>query len=398
MTFYKHIYSFFIAISLFGYPLAAGISELLSINPESSLISVIFRSITVSLSSLLILNLIFRKILNNRKELFILTGLFAMYTLRLVYDLEIIDIFIYTGAPNFYLFFYFTVAIPSILILAHPNMFDNADEFLFYFKPILYCSLFLNLYFGFYGYLNSIISGMVMTRLETNKLNPISLGHLSVTILIYLFFIKQYLKKILNYIDILALIGAFVGLIMSNSKNPILTLLIVILFAYYLKHGFKPKFYIAILISLIIIIFSYILFIYVFDIYIFERFSYMFSEDNESSMSRISSYSEGLELFLSNPIFGKSFLLPLGGYPHNIFIDVLMSLGLIGFFIFTYLSSLTFRTIILINRMKQELVIIGLLFIQYFIAYQTSGSFFEASYIFILMSLIISVKNSLARK
>lgn len=398
MTLYKHIFSLFISLSLFGYPLSAGISELLSINPKLSLISIIFRSITVSLSFFLILNLLYKKIIKNKRELFILMILFGMYMLRLAYDLEIIGVVVYEGAPNFYLFFYFTVALPSILILAHHHMFDSVDDFLYYFKPVLYLSLFLNLYFGFNGYLNSIINGMIMSRLETNKLNPISLGHLSATILIYLIFIKQYLKKKFHLIDNIALIGAFVGLIMSNSKNPILTLLLVILFAYYLQYGLQKKFYLAIFLLLLSVVISYILFVNVFDINVFQRFSIMFSEDDESSMSRMSSFKEGIEMFLSNPVFGKSFLLPLGGYPHNILIDLLMSLGLIGFSIFIYLSIKTFRAIILIQRMKQEFVIIGLLFIQYFIAAQTSGTFWDSSYIFIFMSLILAAKNSLIRK
>jgi hypothetical protein len=315
----------------------------------------------------------------------------------LAYDLEIIGIVVYDGAPNFYLFFYFTVAIPSILILAHRHMFGSVDDFFYYLKPILYCALFLNLFFGFKGYLNSIINGLIMTRLETNKLNPISLGHLSATILIYLFFIKQFLKKDFHLIDVIALIGAFVGLIMSNSKGPILALLLVILFAYYLQYGFQKKFYLAILLLLFLVTTTYILFVNVFDINIFERFSNISSEDNESSMSRVSSSKEGLEIFFSNPVFGKSFLLPSGGYTHNILIDVLMSMGLIGFFIFIYLSIKAVRAIIIINRIKQEYVIIGLLFIQYFIANITSGTFWDSSYIFILMGLIFAAKNSIVK-
>jgi hypothetical protein len=74
-----------------------------------------------------------------------------------------------------------------------------------------------------------------------------------------------------------------------------------------------------------------------------------------------------------------------------------MSMGLIGFFIFIYLSIRAFRAIIIINRIKQEYLIFGLLFIQYFVANITSGTFWDSSYIFILMSLLFAAKNSIVK-
>ena len=113
MTFYKHIYSLFIATSLFGYALSAGVSEMLAVSADSSIVSIIFRSFTLILTLVFILNILKYRRVSNIFELYILTLFLSFYSFRMYYDFNLSDIYIQLPKSQYYIFYYLTLRVIS---------------------------------------------------------------------------------------------------------------------------------------------------------------------------------------------------------------------------------------------------------------------------------------------
>jgi O-antigen ligase len=395
MITYKNIYILFVVFSLFGYSLSAGVSEMLSVPADSPLVSVLFRGFTLGLTFLFIFNILKNGKFSNKIELFLLTLFLSFYSFRLYVDLNIYSIYIAIPKNQYYLFYFLILFLPSFLILSQRFPLFDINKFLKYLKYMIFSALLLNVLFGFQDYLKSIALGLTTIRIETNKLNPISLGHLAVSVLIYLLYIKFFLEAKFTFFEKIILVIALIALALANSKGPMLTFVIVYFYAIYLRYNFGTIMLKNIIYFFLAILVLAALLNYVLDVNIFNRFESMFNDTETSTTSRLSSYQDGINLFLLNPIFGTSIVTSAGGYPHNIIVEILMSMGLFGFILFFSLLALTFKSISIINHKQSEFVIFGLLFLQYLLAFQTSGAFWEASSLFILMSIIFSIKNKL---
>lgn len=102
----------------------------------------------------------------------------------------------------------------------------------------------------------------------------------------------------------------------------------------------------------------------------------------------------GWDEFLKHPLIGGRSLFSDGTYPHNVFLEVLMSTGLIGavFIIIYYKFEVqsAIRIVKNINRYK-EIAIFVFLFVQYFILDQFSGSIIYSVLVWYLSALLIGL-------
>ena len=184
-----------------------------------------------------------------------------------------------------------------------------------------------------------------------------------------LFNLKKYFCHILS----LMILSFFIWiLINSGGRGPFLSILIVIFIA--LVAGFKFNSnakiniknyipYLVIFILILVILFSY-LFISGSTLVTIKRISTIFiKEDMGLSVAlRLQYYKSSLSLWMKNPIFGNGIgswpiLMDFGdkpGYPHNIFIEIAVELGLIGLVLFITLIMFTIHKLNLHNHLRNN--------------------------------------------
>ena len=134
---------------------------------------------------------------------------------------------------------------------------------------------------------------------------------------------------------------------------------------------------------------------------IVDRFTSIQSDIEEGSTSaiRLSLWREGLEQFMNNPFFGNSLEVDkYQFYPHNLFIEVLLSTGLIGFIPFTLLLFRGFKATINIFRNYPQYAWIGVLFLQSFMQNMFSGALYAASWFWLSLGLLFSFEFSLKKQ
>ena len=262
---------------------------------------------------------------------------------------------------------FFTVFILLALILSKfdnwHNTFINSIMFISYIFVIvtIFAYFFNDIYIKIFFNLFSNESKIVMKRFMRNGAQvgltnqTANNGFLiSIGLSLLLAKIGKQKGKIFFYLSILLYILA---LLMTLKRSFIIANIIAFLFVYYIEYKFSGKkikkmflfiFGISLLIIILLIIQSFFPIINV----MLERFT-LSSNLNNFSSGRFSIYSSAIQLFKENPVFGTgintgAFILDnrLGGWKiqqvHNVYIQLLMELGLIGTFIFLFVMILVF--------------------------------------------------------
>lgn len=129
------------------------------------------------------------------------------------------------------------------------------------------------------------------------------------------------------------------------------------------------------------------------------RVTSLFSGNDESAFARINLYETAWEMFYNNPLFGQgwgSFSLFYFGtdekvYPHNLFLEVLAEIGLIGLLTFLLMLAtsifLGYRALT-IDKSSLSLTVVGAFVFCFFNA-MTSGDLTDNKLVFTFMSLLI---------
>ncbi|GAA4440137.1 hypothetical protein GCM10023188_37030 [Pontibacter saemangeumensis] len=111
-----------------------------------------------------------------------------------------------------------------------------------------------------------------------------------------------------------------------------------------------------------------------------------------SSASRIGIWEYALNHFYDSPLFGSSLEVPeTGHYPHNIYIEVLMTTGIVGFIPFMFIIVKTMLQSLYIFKHKPELSWIAAIFLQNIIQNSFSGAIYGASWLFVSMAMVLCV-------
>ncbi|MGH1519229.1 O-antigen ligase family protein [Chryseobacterium sp. JK1] len=216
----------------------------------------------------------------------------------------------------------------------------------------------------------------------------ISVGHYGLSLLILSIFSyfqspQKWLKPFLG-----SLIGAFT-IFSSSARSPILAAFIILLIV--LMYINKLKYW-------IILIFFTLLFIV--SIYIlkqtsvsdFEFINRMYVAIFETDGSGRSYYLlKGWDVFKNNILFGGRILFEDGMYPHNVFIEVLMSMGIVGFILFFLYFKDILKFKIKYTIQKIYYLPYFLFFIQYFVLVLTSYSIFANMEFWSFTAIIISI-------
>lgn len=320
---------------LIGFFSAGLLSNLFTGGSRS--VTIPFRALVLLLSIIIIVS----GILNNRftiplRELIFFLLFWIFYMGRLVIDLYFrnIQAVVFESNLEYFLNAIGICFIPCLSILFVKEI--NLDWILKWTFRILLISL--------------IVSVFLNLSLDTEEsqqsygrygggggLNTINYGHQGVTLsLLSLFLLlrtKDLLKAIIYVFSFL--VGLFI-MYLSGSKSPLLALLLCSSFYFFSRQGLLKG-----LITLMLILCPF--FIFSSEIVDFlSQYGGSFLDRVAVAMKsgdqgRNNLFSEGINEFANSPIWGSSFVLQgrgagywSGFHPHNIIIESLMALGLIG--------------------------------------------------------------------
>lgn len=216
----------------------------------------------------------------------------------------------------------------------------------------------------------------------------INVGHygLSLLILSIYYYFQSPEKLVKSVLGIL--IGIFT-IFSSSARSPILAIFIILLIV--LSYLNELKYWIFLLSFAVFFVMS-IYFLKQTSASDFEFINRMYNAIFEGNGSGRSYYLlKGWNVFKDNVIFGGRILFENGMYPHNIFIEVLMSMGIVGVVLFfLYFKDITkFK----VRYVREQIYYLPffLFFIQYCVLVLTSASIFGNMEFWSFSAVIISI-------
>lgn len=368
-------------MALVGYPIFAGISVFLGV--ESSLLLITYRFIVLVAAITLFLTSLLGKSIRINYKILIGASFFFYYSIRMF--LEWITNYQESKFDwdDFWIFLLFVSFIPALPYLWKKNIpnDDLTPRAIILFGMV---GLILNFYVSSHSYSSDFViwERLFSGRLENEKLNPISYGHLGVSTAV----VGLWLLMIRKDISLLSLMGVIVGILgvlASGSRGPFLSLFVCIVLI-----CFKMKFRLIKFVVIFLLLLPFVIAIFDFkNIYIFSRVeSSMFEDDGRMGLLR-----DAYDIFLNNIFFGAGYIFE--SYPHNIIMEAFMSSGIIGgiLMVFTLILGVVASKKILNFNDKSSWM--SLLFIQNFIFSMVSSSIFYSSTLWMLWVCMIGQEN-----
>jgi len=382
----------FIVLVFSGFPIFSFIFSALNI--PAGIFTGFYHSLCL-LFALLIL------IKNTKAVNIIFLFFWLLYLLRIIYDISIGDIFLSDRLSIIGYFFYAFAGtfIPALAAtkISYRSILKSSNT--------IFYILLISISFGILK--NFISSGLIFNlggRFEANEfLQTIYYGHYAVS-LILLAFSKLDLTKIrfFKFSNYLYICSIFIGILavgQASSRSPIFALFIsLFLFFIFRKVSITKKiFFFVVLIPVLIYqggsIVEYS------KSYGFEtlvtRSEKTLIEGDVSARDLL--FIDGIDMFLDNPIIGEAFLLQKGigkgYYPHNFFVDTLISGGIILFFLFTTIIFIVGSSSLKMLK-KNEVSWLGMFFIQYFLLGMASGALWSSKIFWVIVGLILSMKSN----
>ena len=377
---FKNTLSYYIALCLGGFPLISFIPNLIPISPSAITIS--FRGLIFAVSLLIMMNWLYKHLSHKIRFVTVLSFILILcYLLRLSGDAHL-D---FGRSHAEVLFFAITVSfIPavSLAMCRHRGQIMKARNIL----------LNILVYVCVLALVNGLLSGF-QDRLSGNSiLNPITLGHAAVTGLIIILYETTALKQKMRPIVLLKAIVLLLALILANSRGPLLCFILVA-GGIYFRYGGKLTFSSLVKVSLVLFILVGLMGLYdnPFN-YLVGRLTVDFGDGGEGGEARVFLWLHSYQLILSSPFFGSQ-TTTIFGYPHNLVLEILMSVGLFGFLMFSYVLVSTQRNIRTISKINPDVAWIFPILSQHFIGSLFSGAVYSSNLFWYSLGVAIAVTS-----
>ncbi|RWO76411.1 MAG: O-antigen ligase domain-containing protein [Mesorhizobium sp.] len=331
--------------------------------------------------------LIAKAISDNR---FKINGLFAtfliLYFIRLVYEYSYQNNDYALVAIQFYLL---SVAIPAIAVGSYSEYLLLSQKrivFLLSFSGVLFLPAY------FYAFKNGLLftqgTDEFNVRYAAEAVNAVSLGHVTCTIAIASFFYLIEYRPRLTLYAVLAtvLAGAGVALFLSGARAGIVGLVVAAV-----VYAVARPSRLAILLPFALGGLMYL----PQDHYLVKRMNDLVNAQwDKGSLARLEVQSTAISDFIDSPIVGKHFIDMSWGpglYPHNILIEILMALGLIGAVpLYLIFGMSIYRAI----KFRADITFYTIIYMVSFAFLQTSGAIWSAGNLFVLTSVFLATSNN----
>lgn len=308
--------------------------------PASSDVEGISRTITIPyrafalLISLLVILINFRKTDNKQHiSLKILLFYWAILIVRMVYDVFFRSDVHIKGTSQLWLYV-FGICLPAIFSIIKSYKYINFEKSLNIILTLIATTLIFTL---FTNQAMFIDTGAEHRQNANLALNTISFGHLGVTGIVLSMFVL--IKKDLNILKkILVLLIIPIGIfcvLRAGSRGPLLALIAVIFFWYFSKQRniIYSSYKLLVLFALVVVFIDQLLKFmgYISPVIEWRMRATLYEGDTGQ---RNPLYESAINAFKESPVWGKQFAIFYADgsflYSHNIILDSLMGLGIIG--------------------------------------------------------------------
>ncbi|RZL34665.1 MAG: hypothetical protein EOP00_31205, partial [Pedobacter sp.] len=196
-----------------------------------------------------------------------------------------------------------------------------------------------------------------------------------------------------------AIVLGVLNLLLGSSRGPMLFtfLSIIVLIGFYAAYQKRTKkFYIKNMIAIGIVFFSFFLLVNWLnanhiELSIVDRLLETKNNlETGQTEERNDIYNEAFGMFLEKPVFGNQINTYSVAYPHNFFLETLMSTGILGLLI--YLGVLTFLLLKVINYKLygKSFAILFVLFLIFYGLSQTSGNIYQSVEAWCMLAIILT--------
>jgi O-antigen ligase len=399
-----------ISLSTFGFPLTSAIPVLLKIN--STPINIGLRFFYLGIAIYLVIG----GLLKNRNLKIVPGGwlivvFWFIYSIRLLYDVEIRGIVFDESSFKFYSKAFGSCLLTAIAILLTTRyIISNKARKTFRIILLLSNISIIFIVSQIYGSLDPSVTAARVNFIveldgkEVSILNPITIGLHGTLLAVYclaeLLFVKNAnLKKIFLFGQIV--IGIYV-ILLGGSRGPILGFVLVVfvvLIIYLIMAKKSGLFFFRITLlpmSFIVVLWYYFLSRINWDDFVaIKRISQFVTERNREKEVRDYQWSAAWNQFVENPILGDQFLEKYANYyPHNIYLEVLMATGLVGGSIFFLIVISTFIKASLEINNGDKHIIFFILLLVILLGHFTSGSLFEGIYLWSFLPFYLAIKKT----
>jgi O-antigen ligase len=400
-----------IVLLCFAYPISAILS--LALGVTSTYVNGTFRAfiLLVSIFIIIICAIKYKNIISISKYSISLVAFFFIYLLRLIWDLLVLSV--YTDHTKYEIFYFYigNILFPAIAVLMTFRFCDKRQIVKYSFYVLLVDNILMTIVYFFQNKWNfspEILiqrAAIIGSSDDIFIINPISFGiyggYLFLTSNSLILFLKELVPK---PVIITGLIFGFVNLILSTSRGPFLFTLIglivlIFLFLYFSKKtlGLWRKVFISLFITFITLsIFISSINQNGLEIGIIQR-ALNLKENIQSGEKeeRNELFAEGFNMFLESPLLGKKVVLDsTASYPHNVFIEILMSTGLMGFCLYIITLFFLFIKFLNINSYSYSFIFFLSVFILSYGISLTTGSLYQSVECWMLMILILAYREN----
>lgn len=360
-------------MTLAGYPIAGLLASLL--DWDSALTSFPFRAGVVLLALWVLARVAPDRGASNL-SLRWLFGFWLIYLVRLVWDGLVAGV---PGSQEAIAFFMLAVVIPcSVLAFRGRSLPEVKTALLVVWIGAGICAAAVLMYLLEIGTERSTTE--LTRRLSFEAINAISLGHVGATTLIAILCLTQHRLRSVTWLAMIpAALAAGTCLILAASRGPMVALgVAAVAFA-----GATGRWRWLLVMALLLLpqLLSE-------DSEIWRRFSTI--EDDDSSLERLLLQGNAIAQFLDRPILGSAFVeLRMLTYPHNLFIETAMALGVVGLVVLCVVLYKGIATAI--PRTRRGAGLVPLLFVQYFVGVQFSGAIWGNAGLWATTALLIGL-------
>lgn len=332
--------------------------------------------------------------INKRAALFLafVIVLFFIYALRVGYD-TVFQLPSLVDAEEKYIVEYLLITVLPACSCAF--LIKNYNEKLFF--EVLSALSLLSLLLAVSLFSNQLSNqgALYGSRLATEKVNPIALGaFFSTTFIVGVSFLLNKNRTLMQkfYAAFICLLCA-VFIFFSGSRGALISLLLTLL-TYIIFSSKNKVINFIFIVSSVLLVIPFVIYIadeFFNGIDVFRGFLSVGQTTDMSSQLRLMSYKHAVEQFVDNPILGDLLVERVTVYyPHNIFLEILMALGLLGGLpFFLYIAGVFYLSIKLMRKSGFG-ALVSLLWLQQLYSLQFSGSVFY-NYQFWSYSIVVGI-------
>lgn len=352
------------------------------------------RQLTIPMRIVVVISCLLLFMLNYRKRspyLIWFIAFVGIYSLRILLDINSLEWF-YISYNELVLYFLSFCVITFIGVSKVPFSTINVDKL--YKVFLLSALLFSSLSIIFYGQYIGQVYRLSTSSAGVNVISPLILSYCSALIigvsLTYMIFNKTKLHiKLLNLAAIImSVIPFFLGASRGSIIAVFVPLFMLALANMSLKNFFKYTILFAVLVFGLVYMDNY------FESGLLSRFLSTSEaiETGGSSASRIDIWKSSFSQFLNHPFMGDKLNTEgVNHYPHNIFLEVLQTTGVIGFIPFIVLFVKGVIASFKIFKHHAEYAWISVIFLQASMQNMFSGAVYTAAWYWTSLAMVLAL-------